>query len=109
MYLSGGLHREPSSFYFPAAVGMGGGEGARLKAEGKAPPIPPPHHPARKERVLKLLAFERTIPNTPFPLFVFLGAREHLKETFFIFRNTSRFSFTGPHLKPLCLLLKEAT
>lgn len=96
MYLSGGLHREPSSFYFPAAVrNGGGGDGARLKAEGKATPIPPPHHPARKESVLKLLAFERTIPNTPFPLFVFLGAREHLKETLFIFRNTSHFSFMG--------------
>lgn len=105
-----GFAQRTQFFLFSCCSGDGGGgEGARLKAEGKAPPIPPPHHPARKERVLKLLAFERTIPNTPFPLFVFLGAREHLKETFFIFRNTSRFSFTGPHLKPLCLLLKEAT
>lgn len=88
---------ERTKFYFPETVRNGGGrEGARLKAEGKAtPPHPHTSLPAGKEKVPKLLEFERTIHNTPFPLFVFLGARQHLKETLFILGTLLVFPSRG--------------
>lgn len=88
MHLSWGFAERIGSFRFAAAMHSGGGgDGARLKDEHKAPSHATPITSCQEmsfshflslqmiaQKVLKLFEFERPMLNPQFPLFAFLGA-----------------------------------